>query len=242
MLSTTVSLSTATGLLYNQNMASDGTGGRITAIEKQKNRKIYDIHIDGEAAFTLNNAVLAEMSIHIGDTVKAETLDEQIHAVENKYAFDKALGYLTGGMRTTSQVRDYLKRKGFHPGSIQEALEKLEQYGYLNDAHFAQSFVESRQSKKGVSRRQLANALHRRGLGSEDVEDAVSAISDDEEIHNAIEFARKYIKSHQGQAGTLRKKAGRALFAKGFASQTISTALKTVFCDTDEEGVNIDEG
>ena len=55
-------------------------------------------------------------------------------------AFDRAAGYLTVQPRTRAEIRAYLKKKEYSPLEIDEAMERLQEYNYADDAAYAENF------------------------------------------------------------------------------------------------------
>ncbi|WP_459129127.1 regulatory protein RecX [Guggenheimella bovis] len=68
---------------------------------------------------------------------------------EVRFAADQGGNYLTRGLKSTKQVREYLKQKNFEASAIEEALEILTRNGYLNDEEFALSYYERYHTEKG---------------------------------------------------------------------------------------------
>lgn len=59
-------------------------------------------------------------------------------------ATETAVRYLSRFSRTETQLRSYLKRKGFLPSDIDEAIQYLLSRGYLNDLAYAESYTRYR--------------------------------------------------------------------------------------------------
>ena len=56
----------------------------------------------------------------------------------------KALSLLTDMDRTEAQLRQKLKQKAFEEDIIEQTIEYVKSFGYIDDAKYAQRFVESR--------------------------------------------------------------------------------------------------
>jgi regulatory protein len=63
-----------------------------------------------------------------------------------QHALDLAYRYLGHRDRTVAEVRERLGAEGIEPEVLEEALEELAHLGYLDDARYAQRFVEDRRS------------------------------------------------------------------------------------------------
>ena len=98
-----------------------------------------------------------------------------------QHALDLAYRYLGHHDRTVAEVRERLTAEGIEPEVLEAALEELTHLGYLDDARYAQRFVEDRRSidawgaerierrllAVGVDPGLIAAALGEQGAGEE---------------------------------------------------------------------------
>ena len=81
-----------------------------------------------------------------------------------------AMKYLTVKDRTVSEMQKYLDGKDFGEADIDAAIARLIELGLLNDARYAQRFVETRLAAKPVSKRHLYEQLRGHGVGTAEIE------------------------------------------------------------------------
>ena len=62
----------------------------------------------------------------------------------NQETLEKAVKYLNVRMRSTYEIRQYLRGKGFAGEDIEEVLELLAKYKYIDDAAYAGAFIRDR--------------------------------------------------------------------------------------------------
>ncbi len=74
----------------------------------------------------------------------------------------RALKILTDRDKTEKELRDKLSRDGYDEGAIDSAVEYVRDYGYIDDARYAENYASYRMNDK--SRIQLAVELRRRGV------------------------------------------------------------------------------
>ena len=79
-----------------------------------------------------------------------------------KQAKLKALSLLTDMDRTEAQLRQKLKQKAFEENIIEQTIEYVKSFGYIDDAKYAQRFVESR--KKTKSKQEITAMLKEKGV------------------------------------------------------------------------------
>jgi len=209
--------------------------GIITGIEHQKNRNRYKIHIDSQYFASLDEEVLVRNKLKVGMEVDEEALGRLIYENDLRQAFDKSLSYLGYRARSRKEVSDYLARKGFGEAVIEETLEKLEGYRFVNDRDFANMWVSNRKTSKLTAKRVINQELKEKGISAEIVESALSAISPEDELKAATQLAVKYIRKYEKLDNRERiYKTGQALARKGFGWEVIRKAIKRASDDTAE--------
>lgn len=106
---------------------------------------------------------------------------------------ERAAYYLNIKPRTRMQVEKYLKEKGFDESEIIEAVEELEEYGYINDKNFASMYFQLGFDKgRAVSR--IKRELTEKGVSSEDIEEAFMELENvPDEYDAALSMAREIV-------------------------------------------------
>ncbi|MGN0436037.1 MAG: regulatory protein RecX, partial [Wujia sp.] len=77
-------------------------------------------------------------------------------------AFDAAANYLAFKDRTSKEIVDKLRIKGFDDEEIMSAVAKLKEYGYIDDMRYARAYINEYSGKKG--RRMLMHDLSCKGI------------------------------------------------------------------------------
>ena len=106
--------------------------------------------------------------------------------------FNKALKYLSYKNRSTKEIYDYLKKKDFSDNEINETIEKLIEYKFLDDTNFSEIFIRDRQLK-GRSKRMISYELKQKGVNKETVEETLSKAKED------LKTAKEYIEKRMHQ-------------------------------------------
>lgn len=132
------------------------------------------------------------------------------------------LKFLSVRARSEKEIRDRLSKYGLNPEEIQIEIEKLKKWKLVDDADFAQTYIESRSRSRPRSRRLLELELRRKGVT---ISDNGMTMNDYELAQSALE-KKKNLKS--------REQAIRFLQYRGFAWETIVKALKDKYNDSDD--------
>lgn len=118
------------------------------------------------------------VSAHSEDEESSETGDGP--AIQNgdrdeiRRARQKALDLLTDMDRTEAQLREKLRRKEFSAGAVDDAIAYVKRFGYINDTHYADHYIEVYRSRK--SRRRILYDLQKKGLSKEVIDGAFEKV------------------------------------------------------------------
>lgn len=87
--------------------------------------------------------------------------------------WDYALGALGRRALSASELRARLERRAEDPSCIPALLDKLAEYGYLDDRRFAESFAAARKENQHLGRQRVLRDLRQRRVHPEQAEAAV---------------------------------------------------------------------
>ncbi|MGL5406243.1 MAG: regulatory protein RecX [Propionibacteriaceae bacterium] len=140
-----------------------------------------------------------------------------------------ALVALTGQSRTRQELADLLARKQVPAAAIDEVLARFTDVGLIDDNAFAQAWVSSRQQRRHLSSKALRVELSRKGIAKEDIEQAVSEISWEDEYQAALALGRNRISRMQGlDRQTQYRRLAGLLGRRGFSGGIINDVLREI--------------
>ncbi|WP_432421029.1 recombination regulator RecX [Nocardia cyriacigeorgica] len=152
-------------------------------------------------------------------------------------AKDACLRLLAVRARSRAELAQRLAAKGYTAEVSEQALDRLTEVGLIDDAAFAQQWVQSRHTYSGKGRQALAQELRRKGVSRDDAAPALAAVTTDDEHARATELVRRKLRTMP--ANLDRDKAIRRLVAmlarRGYNPSTAYTVVKTEL-DTAAEG------
>lgn len=195
----------------------------ITDISNQKNKNKFNLFVDGEFYCGINKETAIANNFYVGKKISKTQLDSIIIESESKMAFMKASDLLSTRLHSRYELKTKLQNRGFSLESIKICLNKLEEYGYINDLEFAKLYVNSstKQSKLMIS-----NKLRSLGINQNIVDQVIADINGDEEFETAVILTEKYLKNKE--ISDCKLKLFAYLNRKGFNSETIKKAIKKV--------------
>lgn len=106
---------------------------------------------------------------------------------------------LSAAPRSRHELEKDLAKRGADPEVAAAVLDRFEDVGLVDDSAFARMWVESRHRSKGLARSVLRLELIERGIDRDDIEGALSQISDDDEYERAREFAERKVRVRVGE-------------------------------------------
>ena len=137
----------------------------------------------------------------------------------------KALSLLNYMDRTETQLRQKLKEKSFSGEAIEQAIDYVKAFGYINDAGYAERYILNKQGSK--SRREIYASLSQKGIGREDIEVAMENCYEAEDELVAIQ--RLCEKKHfvaEKATDAEKKRMYNYLLRKGFKVDDVCKVLK----------------
>lgn len=137
-------------------------------------------------------------------------------------AFDKAVNLLAFKDRTTYEIRQKLSERGYSSNDIQDAVEKLTYYGYLNDKNYTISYIRDNTSKKG--KRLIDNELIQKGIDKSVLADSYELVDVDELSTVEEIYVRRYASSDISDDKGYRRVVGYFL-RRGFTYDTVKKVL-----------------
>ncbi|MEU3599853.1 recombination regulator RecX [Streptomyces sp. NPDC006798] len=150
------------------------------------------------------------------------------------------LRLLTGTPRTRKQLADALHKREIPPEVADEVLSRFEDVGLINDAAFADAWVDSRHHGRGLARRALARELRTKGVDPALIDEAVGRLDSESEEETARALVERKLRATRGldRDRRIRRLAGM-LARKGYGE---GMALRVVRRALEEEGEPLPDG
>lgn len=140
------------------------------------------------------------------------------------------LRLLTSGPRTRAQLATALRKRRIPDEVAETVLSRLADVGLIDDAAFAQAWVDSRHHGRGLARRALSAELRQRGVADDQVRMAVGSLGPQDEAAMARQLIARRVAATRGRplparvrhlVGVLARKG----YPAGLAYQVVREAL-----------------
>lgn len=205
---------------------------KISKIEVQKNHKDrVNIFVDDEfyASMFLDTAV--KYGIKKDLDIDEEVFKSYLIESEKNLAFNKALNYMNTAFKTAKQIRDYLNKKGYDKIVVDYVVNRLKEYGYINDQNYAESYVNSYKNKYGKN--MLKTKLMSKGISKETIDEVLKDFESNEETIDKL-LIKKI--GNKELTNDLLTKCSRFLSSRGFSFDEINSAIRKFKSKINERG------
>ncbi len=137
--------------------------------------------------------------------------------------------------RSRSELAETLRKRNVPVEAAAAVLDRMTEVGLIDDAAYAQSWVDSRQQRRHLSRSVLRRELQQKGIDREVVDEAINQVTVEDEREAAVALAEKKLRSLRGlDAAVKRRRIAGALARKGFGSDLVGSVLRDLDLNPDE--------
>ena len=212
--------------------------GRITSLQvQQKNKARVNVEIDGQYAFSLDAELVVLQRLKKGMEIDEVEMKNILLEDEKKKAFGACLHYLSYASRTEQELIKYLEKKEYNDKAIEDALEKLKHYGYINDGIIAKNIVKTKANEL-KSKTFILQKLKQKGIEPPTSKEAIEKNYTEELEQRNVEilaekYLKKYMTKYKGQE--LKAKTAQGIISKGYGWDLIQQAVEKVMEGYEEE-------
>jgi len=170
-------------------------------------------------------AMLRERPYKSGMPFDREAFNSFIRDRSYPFALEKAVAQLASRARTEKEILDSLRKNAYPELTIAKVMARLHEAGYINDADFAAQWTAER-TAKGLGVHRISMELRRKGVDQMEIDQAVSAIDDEEMMNGALKAAQKAARGKDLHSPADRQKILAALARRGYDFSIARQALQ----------------
>lgn len=195
----------------------------ITALSKGR----YKIDIDGQFRFVLYKGELHTYHVKEGERISDGFLEEILSEVLPKRAKLRSMNLLKSREYTEYQIREKL-RQGLYPEeAIDEAVEYVKSYRYIDDRRYAKDYIVYYSESR--SRGRIEQDLFRKGISKELIRTVYEEDLSGENLPDEIPLIEKWLEkkgyNKENADYQEKQKMGAFLYRKGFTLDNIEKIL-----------------
>lgn len=209
---------------------------QITAIQKSKG-KGYHLFVEDEYALTMNEEILLQTGLRVGQQITPERLDEIKLLCDTRRARERALYLLESRSHSEKELYDKLC-KNVPEEVAAQTVARMVQLGLVDDETYARRVARMLWQEKKYGSRRIRQGLYQKGFSRDLIEEVMEEMTDalaSEEAQEQLTalIARKYARNLTPEDPKGRSKAINGLLRLGYEYEQIRSALRN-FCETEE--------
>lgn len=202
------------------------------SVSKGKQNKIH-ISCDGEYMFTVDAEYWFSSPYHGREFIEDnEELTAFYEAVGSRCAFIAGLRLLSYRDHSSKELVTKLVQKGHKREYSESAVEKLSEYGYVNDERYASYLASSLLERKGMNSNAIRSELLRKGISREISDNVVESLDIDPVLRIIDLLNTKYSRKISDEKGVKRTVA--SLQRLGYKWSDINTAFRRLEIETED--------
>ena len=189
-------------------------------------KKRRKVHIDNQYAFPLYLSELRRFNIEPGNEVSVTSM-EKIEEILYKRIRERILYLLDASPRTEYEIRTKLLKSGYIDRYVTPVIDRIKEYGYIDDYAYARMYSESLRNSKNNSRRMIEQKLYQKGISAEVISEIMEDISIDETdlIIKTLKKKKVDLATYGDMDYAARRKTFGYLVSKGFSPSNVSRCL-----------------
>ncbi|MGN0346003.1 MAG: regulatory protein RecX [Lachnospiraceae bacterium] len=196
-------------------------------LQPGKKSQRYIVSLEGENSIVLYKGDLSKYSIRENEELPEDIYEDIINHLLPKRAERRLLHLLEKKDYTEQQLRQKLYEGGYPESAIDAAIVSMKEYNYINDARFANRYIQFQIGKK--TKLQLTQELIHKGIQKELIATAFQDLEEEGTIGDEMELALKLLEkrrySYDASDTKEYAKQYNFLLRKGFSVSTIQKAL-----------------
>ncbi|SHO46085.1 regulatory protein RecX [Anaerocolumna xylanovorans] len=193
----------------------------ITDLEECNKNKVK-VYIDERYCFILYDREIRKYGLEKEKEIPDALVDELTNSFVKK-AKKKAMDLLKNMDRTETEIKRKLEYSGYTEEIIEEAIEYVKSYHYIDDLRYACNYIHLKKQIK--SRRQILGELKQKGISDTDIEEALFAEYDNEEEAIQREISKK-VRDVEDLSRDEKQKLAAKLYRKGYGMDLIRRYMK----------------
>lgn len=196
---------------------------QIVGISKSR----YRIYLDGRFTFILYQGELRRFQIKEGQELSSDSYQHIMKQILPKRAKLRCMNLLQSRDYTRKQLEDKLRQGEYPSECIEEALDYVESYGYIDDRRYAAEYIEYQMQSRSRSR--IETELMKKGISRDIIHEAFQKLEEMGVEPDEMSLVTELLKKKKYNADTATKQEQQKmygfLYRKGFRPDIICRAL-----------------
>ena len=207
---------------------------KIERFTKLKNGQ-YKLNLDNNTNVLLHEDLILKYELLIYKEIDNEKLEQLLQENKTYIAYDYALNYLKVKMRSKKEIKDYLLKKEINEELINNAIEKLEEQGYLSDLSYVRAFINDKISLSNDGPYKIREQLIKLGINEEIIFKELEIFDKELEQKRIEKLIDKQIKINRNKGEyLLKKKIQEHLINLGYSKELVILLINRIEVDDED--------
>lgn len=196
----------------------------ITELKIQsKDKNKVNLSLDGNYYCSLSLETVIRNNLKPNMLIDESKIAKMQLESEEKNAWGQALKLVSTRYKTQKEVYVYLQEKGYLPEVIFGVIEKLNEYHFIDDKRYAESYVSHKIVKDGPKK--IKQQLLVKGVSEKIIDEILDQIDSQDDI--ILNLCEKYMKNKEKTKENYIK-FFRYMQGKGFDYEQVKNAIKDI--------------
>ena len=214
------------------NPPAEGTITALIAVPGQAGR--LQLYLDGRLAREISAFTAAAQQLNPGQYLSADALDTLAGAEEREAAMAAALRLIGQRARSVAELRTRLLRRDYPPAIVERVIARLKELRYLDDAAFAQRWIETRQRTSPRGAALLQRELRQHGIAGPVAEQAVASAAGDAYAQAHRAAAPRLARLAHADFEAFARRLGGFLTRRGFPASVVYAVVRDLWQERGE--------
>ena len=189
-------------------------------------KNIYNVYLSNGEVLELNGKVITDNELLIKKDIDNELYDKLKRDNTICILVDTSVKYIDRRLRSINELRDYLKNKEEDTIIIEEVIDKLIDYKYLDDDRFTKAFIKDKLNFTNWGDYKIKNELKRLGVNEEIIYNNMTSIYDNIFYERINKIIDKYISINKKYSGIkLKNKIYNHLLTLGYSKEKVISII-----------------
>lgn len=189
-------------------------------------KNIYNVYLSNGEVLELNGKVITDNELLIKKDIDNELYDKLKRDNTICILVDTSVKYIDRRLRSINELRDYLKNKEEDTIIIEEVIDKLIDYKYLDDDRFTKAFIKDKLNFTNWGDYKIKNELKRLGVNEEIIYNNMTSIDDNIYYERINKIIDKDISTNKKYGGIkLKNKIYNHLLTLGYSKEKVISII-----------------
>lgn len=205
----------------------------ITSYKKIKSN-LYEVEIDYKEKYKIYDDLILKYELLIYKDIDKNKLERLLKENEMIDAYFKGLKYIGIKMRTEKELREYFKKRELSDISIDYAIKRLIDDGYLNNEKYTEFYIKDAVNLSSNGPRKIEDNLKKLGIPSNLISKYLDIVNNEVWLNRIEKIIDKKAKSNKNSAAIFKNKTYTYLLTLGYTPEQINSIIKNYVINTED--------